>query len=125
ALVATRMVEGAGGSIVNISTGGAVRPRPGFVPYAAAKAGLNAMTIAFAHAFGPKVRVNAIMPGVFYTDVAQAWETERRQDGPQRSEALQRGAQPREIVGTALYLASDASSFTTGAIIPVDGAPRR
>src|SRR5438093_5170433 len=65
ALVGTRMAEGAGGSIVYISSIGAVRVSGDVLPYGAAKAGLNALTTGFADAFGPKVRVNCNMPGPF------------------------------------------------------------
>ncbi|MPY56503.1 SDR family NAD(P)-dependent oxidoreductase [Streptomyces spongiae] len=120
ALVGTRMAEAGGGSIINISSTAAVRPRADIVPYAAAKAGLNAVTIAFAHAFGPTVRVNAIMAGTFLTDVSASWDPSvfaRRAAGF----ALRRGGDPREIVGTALYLAGGLSSYTTGSVITVDG----
>jgi NAD(P)-dependent dehydrogenase (short-subunit alcohol dehydrogenase family) len=120
ALVGTRMAEGEGGSIINVSSVGAIRPGATIVPYSAAKAGLNAMTTAFAHAFGPKVRVNCIMPGGFMTDVTKAWDLEAFERGAQQF-ALKRGGEPEEIVGTALYLASDASSYTTGAVLRVDG----
>ncbi len=120
ALVGTRMADGSGGSILNVSSVGAIRPGATIVPYSAAKAGLNAMTVAFAHAFGPKVRVNCIMPGGFMTDVTKAWDLEAFERGAQQF-ALKRGGQPEEIVGTALYLASDASSYTTGAVLRVDG----
>jgi NAD(P)-dependent dehydrogenase (short-subunit alcohol dehydrogenase family) len=119
-LVGTRMAAGDGGSIINISSTGAARPRADIVPYAAAKAGLNAMTAGLAHAFGPTVRVNAIMAGTFLTDISTAWDMDafaRRA----ASFALRRGGEPREIVGTALYLASDWSSYTTGAVLAVDG----
>ena len=120
ALVGTRMAAGNGGSIINISSAGAVRPRPAILPYAAAKAGLNALTVGFAHTFGPTVRVNAIMAGTFLTDVSKAWDMEAfatRAEGF----AAKRGGEPEEIVGAALYLASDASSYTTGSILTVDG----
>ncbi len=120
ALVGTRMAEGDGGSIINVSSIGAIHPTPDIAPYAAAKAGLNAVTIAFAHAFGPTVRVNGIMPGGFRTDITKAWDWDAFAANAQRF-ALRRIGEPEEIVGTALYLASDASSFTTGAIITVDG----
>ena len=87
ALLGTRMAEGDGGSIINISSMGAVRPRAGILPYAAAKAGLNAITVGFAHAFGPSVRVNAIMAGTFLTDVSKSWDAEafaKRADGVRR-----------------------------------------
>ncbi len=102
---------------------GAVRPRPDILPYAAAKAGLNALTVGLAFTFGPTVRCNAIMAGTFLTDVSTSWDGDAFAERA-RTFALQRGGQPDEIVGTALYLASDASSYTTGAIIPVDGGQR-
>jgi len=120
ALVGERMVAGDGGSIINVSSTGAVRPTRDIVPYAAAKAGVNAMTVGLAHAFGPTVRVNAIMPGPFLTTIARAWDmdlfAERARTFPAR-----RAGDADEIVGAALYLASDASSYTTGTILTVDG----
>lgn len=121
ALVGSRMVDGAGGAIINISSVAAIRPSPGEVPYAAAKAGLNSLTSAFAKAFGPKVRVNCIMAGPFLTDVSKAWDMEEALKRFEVLTALKRPGKPEEIVGAALYLASGASSFTTGSIIPVDG----
>jgi NAD(P)-dependent dehydrogenase (short-subunit alcohol dehydrogenase family) len=120
ALVGTRMATGAGGSIINISSTAAVSPTPIETPYATAKAGLNALTIACAHAFGPKVRVNCIMAGPFLTEISEAWPPGAVEQVSATS-ALRRAGQPNEIVGAALYFASDASSFTTGAILRVDG----
>jgi NAD(P)-dependent dehydrogenase (short-subunit alcohol dehydrogenase family) len=120
ALIGTRMAAGRGGSIINVSSAAALRPRPDVVPYAAAKAGVNAVTVAFAHAFGPSVRVNCIVPGMFFTDVSEQWDMDAFEREAQ-SFALRRGGQPHEIVGAVLYLASDASSYTTGALINVDG----
>jgi len=118
ALIGARMAAGDGGSIINISSIGALRPSPWIAPYAGAKAALNAISIAFAQELAPKVRVNVISPGGFLTDVAGAWATEEE---AQRTVALSRWGRPDEIVPTVLYLASDASSFTTGANIRVDG----
>ena len=73
-IVGTRMAEGDGGSIINVSSGAAERPMPTELPYAAAKAGINAFTIGFAKAFGPKVRVNCIQAGPFLTDISKAWD---------------------------------------------------
>jgi NAD(P)-dependent dehydrogenase (short-subunit alcohol dehydrogenase family) len=114
------MATGGGGSIINISSTGAVRPTADLVPYAAAKAGLNAMTVGFADALGPKVRVNAIMPGPFLTSISRDWDMELL---AQRTETypLRRAGEADEIVGAALYFASDASTFTTGAVLAVDG----
>jgi NAD(P)-dependent dehydrogenase (short-subunit alcohol dehydrogenase family) len=114
------MAAGDGGSIINIGSMAAVRPRPDVLPYAAAKAGLNAITVGLARALGPAVRVNAIMAGTFLTDVSRSWDAEAFAERA-RGFALGRAGQPGEIVGTALYLASDASSYTTGAIVTVDG----
>ena len=120
ALVGSRMVSDGGGSIINVSSTGSIRPDPWMIPYSAAKAGLNVLTEAFAKAFGPTVRVNTLMAGPFFTDVSEAWDLDAFEVGAQRH-ALQRGGQPHEVLGSALYLASDASSFTTGATLRVDG----
>jgi NAD(P)-dependent dehydrogenase (short-subunit alcohol dehydrogenase family) len=121
ALVATRMAAAGGGSIINVSSVAAVRPTPDVIPYAAAKAGLEAMTVAFAKGFGPTVRVNCIEAGSFMTDISKAWDLDAFEKMAKFRIPLQRGGEPHEIVGTALYLASDASSYTTGAVIRVDG----
>ncbi len=120
-LIGTRMAAGDGGSIINVSSVAAVSPSPIEVPYAAAKAGLNNLTVALARAFGPKVRVNCIMPGPFLTDISKAWDLEAFQRQAQHNIPLKRGGEPHEVVGAALYLASDASSYTTGAVIKIDG----
>ena len=120
AIVGQRMAEGDGGSIINVSSTASIRPGAHVIPYAAAKAALNAMTEAFAHAYGPKVRVNCIMPGPFLTDISKAWNMEAFKQQAQHFD-LRRGGGPDEIVGAALYFATDASSFTTGAILRIDG----
>ena len=81
------------------------------------------MTEGFARAFGPKVRVNCIMPGPFLTDIAKAWNMELFERQAQTF-SLRRGGRPEEIVGAAVYFASDASSFTTGAVLRIDGGSR-
>jgi NAD(P)-dependent dehydrogenase (short-subunit alcohol dehydrogenase family) len=121
AIVATRMREGDGGSIINVSSVAAIRPSPDVIPYAAAKAGLEAMTIAFSKGFGPKVRVNCIEAGPFLTDISKAWDLDAFNKAAEERIPMRRGGQPNEIAGAALYLASDAASFTTGAILRVDG----
>ncbi len=120
ALVGTRMAEGDGGSIINISSTGSIRPTPDIIPYSAAKAGLNAMTVGFAHAFGPRVRVNCIMCGPFLTDISHAWDMEAFRERA-KTFALRRGGESHEVMGAALYFASAASSFCTGAILRLDG----
>jgi NAD(P)-dependent dehydrogenase (short-subunit alcohol dehydrogenase family) len=121
ALVGQRMAEEGGGSIVNVSSTGSIRPDAFMLPYAAAKAGLNALTAGFAHTFGDTVRVNCIMAGPFYTDVTASWDLEAFEAEARARFALRRGGQPEEIVGAALYFASEASSYTTGAVLRVDG----
>jgi NAD(P)-dependent dehydrogenase (short-subunit alcohol dehydrogenase family) len=165
AAIGRRMAEGNGGSIINISSVASIRADALSLPYAAAKAGLNAltegfaqayapkvrvnaimcgpfltdiakawpaevldfveagvnaMTEAFAQAYGPKVRVNCIMPGPFLTDISKAWDLDAFNQQAKRF-ALRRGGEPEEIVGAAIYFASDASSYTTGAILRIDG----
>jgi NAD(P)-dependent dehydrogenase (short-subunit alcohol dehydrogenase family) len=121
ALVGTRMADAGGGSILNISSLAAIRPHPEYLPYAAAKAGLNALTEGFARAFGPAVRVNCIMAGPFLTDISRAWDMTAFEERARSTIAMQRAGEPHEIVGAALYFASDASSFCTGAILRLDG----
>jgi NAD(P)-dependent dehydrogenase (short-subunit alcohol dehydrogenase family) len=112
-----------GGSVINISSKASLRPSPFTVVYAAAKAGLNALTVAAAQEFGGRgVRVNAIVCGMFHTDSFHvSAPTEEMQEEAASRVALGRLAAPEEIVGTALYLASDASSYLTGQLIVLDG----
>jgi NAD(P)-dependent dehydrogenase (short-subunit alcohol dehydrogenase family) len=121
ALIGERMAEADGGSIINVSSVAAANPAPNAEPYGAAKAGLNNLTRSFAFAFGPKVRVNSIMAGPFLTDISKAWDMEAFKQRAATRIALKRGGEADEIVGAALYFASAASSFTTGAILRVDG----
>ena len=107
ALVATRMREAGGGSVINVSSSGALRPSPTFGPYAGSKAALNAVTVAFAQEYAPTVRFNVISPGGFYTDISKGWATPG-EDVP--VSPLRRFGHPPEIVTAALYFASDASS---------------
>jgi NAD(P)-dependent dehydrogenase (short-subunit alcohol dehydrogenase family) len=117
-LVGQRMHEGDGGSIINISSTGALMPQPRFGPYAGAKAALNALTNVLALEYAPNVRVNTISAGPFLTDISKAWPEAARE---RTRSAIGRPGRPEEIVTTALYLASSASSFTTGTLIRVDG----
>jgi NAD(P)-dependent dehydrogenase (short-subunit alcohol dehydrogenase family) len=114
------MADGDGGSIISISSTAAIKPRPAYVPYAAAKAGLVAMSEGLARAFGPTVRSNVVMAGPFLTGITAGWDWDVF-DARVKEFALGRIGQPEEIVGAVLYLASDASSYTTGTVIQVDG----
>lgn len=108
-----------GGSIINVGTAGSLTASVRELPYACAKAGLNAFTVGLADAYAPKVRVNAILPGPFRTDLSKAWAPEEGEKAT--FVPLERMGRPEEVAPLALHLASDASSFTTGAIIRVDG----
>jgi NAD(P)-dependent dehydrogenase (short-subunit alcohol dehydrogenase family) len=121
ALFGSRMAEGEGGSIINVSSTGSIRPGAHTAPYSAAKAGLNALTVACAQEYGPKVRVNCIIPGPFRTDISKGWFNDDFRKHARRSFAMERGGEPEECVGAALYFASPASSFTSGATLVIDG----
>ena len=124
AIIGTKMAAGRGGSIINVSSTASQSPSPVELVYGAAKAGVNNLTVGLARTLGPKVRVNCIVPGPFLTDISKAWDLEQFNALAGETFSLQRGGQPEEIVGAALYLASDASSYTTGTLINVDGGPR-
>ena len=113
----------AGGAVINISSTASLHPTSYTVVYAAAKAGLNALTKAAALELGPRgIRVNAIVCGTFHTDSLQvSLPTEEMQARMASNIALGRIASADEIVGTALYLASDASSYLTGELIVLNG----
>jgi NAD(P)-dependent dehydrogenase (short-subunit alcohol dehydrogenase family) len=118
ALVGDRMMAAGSGAIINVSSMAAEKPSPTYPVYAGAKAALNIMTKDHALEFGPKVRVNAIQCGPFWTDIAKSWREEADRTSPA---AVKRIGRPEEIATTALYLASDKSSFTTGTVIRLDG----
>jgi NAD(P)-dependent dehydrogenase (short-subunit alcohol dehydrogenase family) len=120
AVAAERMSAAAGGSIINVSSTAAIAPGAAEIPYGAAKAGLNNLTQSMAHTFAPKVRCNCIMPGPFLTDISNAWD-ESVKNAINSIVPMGRAGQPQEIIGIALYLASDASCYTNGALIKVDG----
>jgi NAD(P)-dependent dehydrogenase (short-subunit alcohol dehydrogenase family) len=115
------MAQGDGGSVIFVSSTASQSPGANVIPYGAAKAGVNNMTVGFARALAPKVRVNCIIPGPFLTDISKAWDMKAFEQQASRTILLRRGGQPNEIVGAALYFASDASSFTTGSHLVVSG----
>ena len=121
ALVGGRMADAGGGSIINISSTASVSPEPQELPYGAAKAGLSTLTVGFARALAPSVRVNTIVPGPFLTDISKAWDMEAFQARAQQGIPLQRAGRPEEVIGAAVYLASEDSSYMTGATITLDG----
>ena len=82
---------------------------------------MHAITKSFAREYAPRVRVNCIMPGPFLTDISKAWDMEQFNKRAEETIALQRGGEADEVVGAALYFATDASSYTTGSILKIDG----
>ena len=113
----------AGGAVINISSVASMRPGPSTVVYAAAKAGQNALTKAAAQELGPRgIRVNSIVCGTFHTDSLHvSMPTPEIQERLAANVSLRRIADAEEIVGTALYLASDASSYLNGDLLVLNG----
>jgi NAD(P)-dependent dehydrogenase (short-subunit alcohol dehydrogenase family) len=119
-LFGDRMRRDGGGRIINVGSIEAMTPEPDALPYALAKSGVHTLTQGLARAFGPEVRVNTLQPGPFLTDISRAWSPEFTA-GLDRRTTLGRCAEPEEIVGAALFLATAASSYTTGTLLRVDG----
>lgn len=126
-LLANRALEALASSghgvIVNMITAGAFQPGPGLGLYCAGKAALWSFTRVMAKEFADRgVRVNALAPGPFRTDMmAPTYEVPGLERQIVASTLLQRIAEPDELVGAALFLASDASSYVTGSVLTVDG----
>jgi NAD(P)-dependent dehydrogenase (short-subunit alcohol dehydrogenase family) len=117
------MVAQKRGSIINIASVAGIRAPQMQAVYGMTKAAVILMSKAYAKELGPfGVRCNAICPGLTETHFASVLiETKEIYDVAVQGIPLQRHAQPDEIAGAALYLASDASSFTTGSVVVVDG----
>jgi NAD(P)-dependent dehydrogenase (short-subunit alcohol dehydrogenase family) len=120
ALVGSRMAAGDGGSIINVSTAGSLRPNETDLPYAMAKASLNALTLGLAGAWSPKVRANLVLPGAFDTDITVAWGEDAKQAAAAMN-PMGRIGRPGDMVGVCVFLAGDAASYVNGAQILVDG----
>jgi NAD(P)-dependent dehydrogenase (short-subunit alcohol dehydrogenase family) len=112
-----------GSSVINISSIAGSTPDPGLAIYSVSKAALNMLTLSMAREWGPDgIRVNAICPGLVKTKLAQGlWENEKWLNSFLRHTPLRRMALPDEIARVALFLASDDSSYCTGALITADG----
>ncbi len=117
------MAERGRGSIIGFSSIRAVTVEPGQGVYAATKAGLVQLLRTAAAELGPRgVRVNAIAPGVVETPLTRQIRADPAWEAAYASKsALGRWAQPSELAGAVVYLASDAASFVTGSVLTVDG----
>jgi NAD(P)-dependent dehydrogenase (short-subunit alcohol dehydrogenase family) len=114
---------GKGGSIINISSASSDPPLSKVFTYSVAKGGVNQITKFLAREFAPhNVRVNAIQPGFFPAEQNRKILTASRVESIMNHTPMRRFGSPSELIGAALYLASDkASSFVTGSIVRVDG----
>jgi NAD(P)-dependent dehydrogenase (short-subunit alcohol dehydrogenase family) len=123
--VVPEMRHGGGGSVINISSVGGLVALPNVSAYCPSKSAVIGLTRAAAAEFAPEVRVNVICPGGTATPMAEAHLASF--DDPEAAtrlltgrQLLKRYAQPEEVAGVAVFLASDQASFMTGAVVPVD-----
>ena len=114
---------GAGGSIVNVSSMASRLGSPTeYVDYAASKGAIDTLTIGLAREVAEeKIRVNAVRPGVIYTDIHASGGEPGRVDRVKSAVPMQRGGQPEEVARAILWLLSDESSYSTGTFIHVSG----
>lgn len=121
-LAADLMKAGEGGAIVNISSTAAILSPAAVAPYAGAKAAVESLTRAIARSYGPKVRANVIQCGTFRTALTAGFvDLPAFQQQVQVNNPARRIGDPAEVVGAALYLASPLASYTSGAVLKVDG----
>ena len=122
-LVHPIMKKGGGGSIINISSIAGITPDPGLGIYSVSKAALNMLTKVNAKEWGVDgIRVNAVSPGLIKTKFSQAlWENPKMLEHFTKSLPVARMGTVDEIASLVLYLASDASKYTTGVNFTVDG----
>jgi NAD(P)-dependent dehydrogenase (short-subunit alcohol dehydrogenase family) len=109
-----------GGNVINIASTGGMGVTPGIAYYSVTKAAVIHLTKQMAQELGPKVRVNAIAPGLVRTDMARAL-VENAGEAMSKRLPLRRIGEPEDIAGPTLFLASDASAWITGVTLPVDG----
>lgn len=121
--VAKSMIAHGGGSIINIASVAGLTASPMQGIYSVTKAGLIMLTRVMARELGrSKIRVNCICPGVIKTKLSEAlWNDPKTEKASAAMKALGRVGETEEIAGAAVYFASEASSFTTGAILQIDG----
>jgi NAD(P)-dependent dehydrogenase (short-subunit alcohol dehydrogenase family) len=122
-VVGAQMVARRSGSVINVDSIGADHPGPLVSPYCASKAAVVNLTCTLAQEWGPAgVRVNAVSPGWVRTEINEAVFGHRDLgEAVARRIPLRRWGEPVDVAGVAVWLASDASAYVTGAHIPVDG----
>ena len=119
---APSMTERGGGSVINVASVAGERPMPGMGVYGVSKAAVLMLTEVLAGELAPAIRVNAIVPGLVKTQFSSVlWEEENNAQRLRRMIPQGRIAEPDELAPLALYLASDASAFVTGARFRIDG----
>ncbi len=110
------------GRIVNMSSGAVTLGRPGYLHYIASKSALIGMSHSMARELGPDgITVNAILPGAVFTEIERKTITPAQKERIIAMQCIPRGETPDDLVGTVLFLASEASAFITGQVINVDG----
>jgi NAD(P)-dependent dehydrogenase (short-subunit alcohol dehydrogenase family) len=121
--VAPQMEKQGGGKIVNLASVAGLRPSPGMGVYGVSKAGVIMLTQVLAVELGQaNIQVNAIAPGIIKTRFSQVlWQTPQIADPIRERLPLGRFGEPEDVAGLALYLASPASDYVTGAVFVVDG----
>ncbi len=114
---------GSGGAIVNVSSGAARLGSPNeYIDYAASKGAIDTMTIGLAKEVGDEgIRVNAVRPGIIYTDMHADGGEPDRVERVKQSVPMQRGGQAAEVAQAIMWLLSDQASYTTGSFIEVTG----
>lgn len=116
------MVEGGGGSIINMSSGASLKGDRTRTAYGVSKAGVNALTMYVATSHGKQgIRVNTILPGLIITEAVQAHLTPKIVEGLGKAVLTPSVGQPDDIADVVVFLASDESRYITGQMIPVDG----
>lgn len=119
--ISALMIKRRSGSIISMSSVSGLKGNPAQVNYSASKAGLVGMTLSAAKELGRRgIRVNAIAPGFIETEMT-AVLTDEQKENAAKNISMQRMGKPQDIANTALYLASDLSTYVTGQIIAVDG----
>ena len=110
------------GRIINMASGAVTLGRPNYLHYITSKAALDGMTRSLARELGPHgITVNAILPGATFTEIERATVTPEQKQRIVAMQCIPRPETPQDLLGTILFLASDASAFLTGQAITVDG----